>query len=340
MKLRIYELPAMPVIMTKRYMNTKSKRFTLPLVDDFLLSIRTNSYSEETLYNYERDLLVFEQFLRDDACVSFDKVSKRSIDLFKAYLTSQDRKTADGMRGSQKLSAGSINRTLSSLRSYFKYLVDMDYVVPVSPSAIKLLKMPRTHARVAELDSLVELIESPLKFEKNKRIALRNRMMLETLFATGMRISELLSLNRDQINDTGKIFIRGKGRKERFVYLTDRAKELVNGYLLTRHDDNPALFIPYSGKNIGTAKARISPNYLQMKIKRYTELLGIVVPTSAHSFRHGFATYLAEQGANPAAIQILLGHESLQTTTRYVHASDKYAESTHKEFHPLKKPKK
>ncbi|TSC66936.1 MAG: Uncharacterized protein G01um101472_586, partial [Parcubacteria group bacterium Gr01-1014_72] len=272
--------------------------------------------------------------------VSFDKVSRHTIDLFKAYLASQDRKTADGVRTPEKLSAGSINRMLSSLRSYCKYLVDMDYGVPVAPSAIKLLKMPRTHARVAELDSLVELIESPLKFEKSKRIALRNRIMLEVLFSTGMRISELLSLNRDQINDTGKIFVRGKGKKERFVYLTDRAKELVNMYLLTRHDDNPALFIPYSGKNIGTAKVRISPNYLQMKIKQYKELLGIIVPTSAHSFRHGFATYLAEQGANPAAIQILLGHESLQTTTRYVHASDKYAESTHKKFHPLKKRKK
>jgi len=73
-----------------------------------------------------------------------------------------------------------------------------------------------------------------------------------------------------------------------------------------------------------------------MKIKKYRELLGINVPTSAHSLRHGFATYLAEKGANPAAIQILLGHESLDTTTRYVHASDKYAERTHKEFHPLK----
>lgn len=318
----------------------KNRHFTIPLVDDFLLNIRTSNYSSETLYNYERDLSVFEGFLREDIHIHFDKVSKHSIDLFKAYLTSQDRKTADGIGTLEKLSAGSINRTLSSIRSYFKYLVDMDYKVPVSPSAIKLLKMPHTHARVAELESLVELIESPVKFEKNKRIALRNRMMLEVLFATGMRISELLSLNRDQINGTGKIFIRGKGKKERFVYLTDRAKSLLKDYLLTRSDDNPALFIPYSGKNSGTAKVRISPNYLQMKIKRYKELLGIIVPTSAHSFRHGFATYLAEKGANPAAIQILLGHESLQTTTRYVHASDKYAESTHKEFHPLKNLKK
>lgn len=317
-------------------MKTKKKHSPLPLLEDFLLSIRTNNYSGETLYNYERDLLVFERFLNDDACVSFDKISKRTIELFKAYLTSLDRKTADGKKTPEKLSAGSINRTLSSLRSYFKYLVDMDYPLPVAPTAIKLLKMPRTHARVAEFESLVELIESPQKFEKDKRISLRNRMMLEVLFSTGMRISELLSLNRNQINNTGKIFIRGKGKKERFVYLTDRAKSLLKGYLLTRQDDNPALFIPYSGKNSGMPKARISPNYLQMKIKRYKELLGIIVPTSAHSFRHGFATYSAEQGANPAALQILLGHESLQTTTRYVHASDKYAEKTHKQFHPLK----
>ncbi len=311
----------------------------VPHLNEFLISLQAKNYSSKTVFNYERDLSVFRDFLVVHS-YTLDTISNQTIGDFSRYLVSNDRKTAGGKATTEKLSVGSVNRALSSLRSYFKYLVDMDYKVPVSPSAIKLLKMPRTHGRVAELDSLVALIESPLKYEKDKRIALRNRVMLEVLFATGMRISELLSLNRDQINSTGKIFIRGKGRKERFVYLTDRAKALVNDYLLTRDDDNPALFIPYSGRNSGKAKVRISPNYLQMKIKRYKELLGIIVPTSAHSFRHGFATYLAEKGANPAAIQILLGHESLQTTTRYVHASDKYAESTHKEFHPLSQVKK
>jgi len=103
-----------------------------------------------------------------------------------------------------------------------------------------------------------------------------------------------------------------------------------------RKDDHPALFIPYRGSRVGTKDARISDVYLQSKIKEYREKLGINVPTSAHSLRHGFATYLAEQGANPAAIQILLGHESLDTTTRYVHASDHFAEAQHKKFHPLK----
>lgn len=310
---------------------------TLPYKEDFLLSIKTSNYSPETLYNYERDLDVFENFLTEDVGIKFEDISKRTIELYKAYLTSKDRKTARNAQNNVRLSAGSINRSLSSLRRYIKYLIDMDYATPVAPEAIKLVKMPKKHPRVAEFESLVQLIESPTKFEKIKEVILRNRAMLEVLFSTGMRISELISLNRNQIDKSGRIFIRGKGKKERFVYLTPRAHEHINIYLSVRNDEMAALFIPYRGRNSGIAKARISTNYLQMKIKQYKERLGINVPTSAHSFRHGFATYLAEQGANPAAIQILLGHESLHTTTRYVHASDKYAEKTHKQFHPLKK---
>lgn len=308
----------------------------LPHADDFLLSLQTANYSPETLYNYERDLEVFRHFLAADARTSFPNVTKRTIELYKAYLASRDRKTAGRGRASARLSAGSVNRMLSTLRRYLTYLIDMDYAAPIAPEAVPMTKMPRRHPRVAELEALVALIESPTTFEKIPEVALRNRAMLETLFATGMRISELLSLNRDQIDKTGRIFIRGKGKKERFVYLTNRAKKHISNYLSMRADDYPALFIPYRGKNVGKQNIRISPNYLQMKIKRYRERLGINVPTSPHSFRHGFATYLAEQGANPAAIQILLGHESLQTTTRYVHASDRYAERTHRRYHPLK----
>lgn len=313
------------------------KTITLPYLDDCLLSLKTSNFSPETIYNYERDLKTFENFLKQDVRLPFSEVSKKTLELYKAYLTSRDRKTAQNQSPEKLLGAGSINRSLSALRRYLKYLIDMDQVPPVPPDAVKLLKLPRKHPRVAEFEDLVRLIESPAQFEKDKKIALRNRALLETLFATGLRISELLSLNRSQLDKTGKIFIRGKGRKERFCYLTERAIKVLADYLKTRKDENPALFIPYSGRGAKTSRARISPNYLQMKLKQYRENLGINVPTSAHSFRHGFATYLAEQGANPAAIQVLLGHESLQTTTRYVHASDKYAERTHKKFHPLKK---
>jgi integrase/recombinase XerD len=162
--------------------------------------------------------------------------------------------------------------------------------------------------------------------------------MLEVLLATGMRISELCNLRRSQIDGSGRIFITGKGRKQRFVYLTDRAQTHLDAYLATRTDNAPALFVPYAGRNVSDPRRRISTNYVQERIKHYRERLRINVPTSAHSLRHGFATYLAEEGANPAALQILLGHESLDTTTRYVHASDRYAEETHRKYHPRAKP--
>ena len=307
-------------------------------VDDFLLNLQANKYSSETIYNYERDLNVFSNFL-DESNIKFDKVDKRAITYYKAYLVSRDRKTSKlGKQGEKQLDSRSINRMLSALRAYLRYLIDIDYPCPVPPEAVKLTKAGRKHPQVAELGDLIRLIEAPSSLESNVKTALRNRAMLEVLFATGMRISELCNLNRNQIDDTGRIFITGKGRKQRFVYLTPRARQHLDTYLMARQDDCPALFIPYAGRNVAKSKKRISTNYLQDRIKRYREKLKINVPTSAHSLRHGFATYLAEQGANPAALQILLGHESLDTTTRYVHASDKYAEETHRKYHPLAKP--
>lgn len=308
----------------------------LTYLQDFLLGLQANNYSAETIYNYERDLKVFDQFLVESG-IEFGNVDKRTIILYKAYLTSRDRKTAaDAVPQESRLSARSLNRMLSAFRSYLKYLVEMDYPCPIPPEVVKMAKTERKHAQVAELEDLVRLIEAPTHLEANANVALRNRAMLEVLFATGMRISELLGLDRSQIDGTGRIFIMGKGKKERFVYLTPRARECLERYLETREDSSPALFIPYAGRNVANRRRRISANYLQERIKRYREKLRINLPTSAHSLRHGFATYLAEEGANPAAIQILLGHESLATTTRYVHASDRYAEETHRKYHPVR----
>lgn len=318
-------------------MPKKELKTELPCLEDFLLYIRANNYSKETLYNYERDLETFALFLVHDMDnLPFSQITKKTVEQFKAYLNSNDRKTAKGKKAKQDLSSGSINRTLTSLRRYLTYLIDMDQPAPVAPGSIKLLRMEKKHPQVSELAELKKLIESPMQFEKDKMVALRNRAALETLFASGMRISELINLKRIQLDKSGRIFIQGKGKKQRFIYLTERAKRHIDNYLKERTDDFPYLFIPDRGINAKEKNKHISPNYLQMKIKKYRDLLGINVPTSAHSLRHGFATYLAEQGANPAAIQILLGHESLDTTTRYVHASDKYAEKTHKDFHPLK----
>ncbi len=310
-------------------------QITLPLVDNFLLNLKATNYSKETLYSYEKDLVVFENFLKE-AKIDFSKLTKKDILNYRAYLSSVDRRTANKIKGKQRLSPYSINRMLSVLRSYLKYLVEMDYPTPLPPDAIKMIKAVKKKSQVAEFDLLTKLIESPTLFERNKKVAIRNRAILEMFFATGMRISELVNLKLDQIDKEGKIFIFGKGKKERFSYLTPRAFRYLKEYLSIRHSDSPFVFIPYSGLNASDEKnKKISKRYIQAKIKKYRELLGINVPTSAHSLRHGFATYLAESGASPAAIQILLGHESLDTTTRYVHASDKFAQKVHKKFHPL-----
>jgi site-specific recombinase XerD len=310
----------------------------LPYLEDFLLHLQANNYSARTVYSYERDLRVFDRFLADSQ-FDFAKLSKREITYYKAYLTSRDRETATGEPGAvTSLDARSINRMLSALRSYLKYLIDTDLPCPIPPDAISLTKTTRKHPQVAELDALTALVESPSQFESDPRIAARNRALLEVLLATGMRISELCNLKRAQIDDSGRIFITGKGRKQRFVYLTERARHHLTAYLATRNDNAPALFVPYAGRNVNDPRRRISTNYVQERIKHYREKLRINVPTSAHSLRHGFATYLAESGANPAALQILLGHESLDTTTRYVHASDRYAEETQRKYHPRANP--
>lgn len=237
---------------------------------------------------------------------------------------------------------------LSALRSYLDFLVDIDQPTPIPSNAIKLIKTEKKEKQVADLNDLVRLIESPVEFEKQRVVQLRNRAILELIFATGMRISEVVNLNREQIRiQKGKImddriYVLGKGKKQRFVYLTPRAINYLEEYLAVREDDYPAMFVPTRGTRKATENpyiVRLSQNYIQMKIAEYRRMLGIIVPTSAHSLRHGFATYLAEEGASPAAIQKLLGHESLQTTTRYVHASDRFAEKAHRDFHPLQETK-
>lgn len=314
----------------------ENKNMQLPYLDDFLLNLQSNNYSQETIYNYERDLEVFQNFL-EQINIEFDKLTKKTILNYKAYLNSQDRKTPKLVLGKKKLGSFSINRNLSSLRSYLKFLIDMDYESSISPDMVKLVKTERKHLRVSDFEEIVKIIESPMQFEKNKKVALRNRAIFEMLFSTGMRISELVNLKKERIDKKGRIFIMGKGKKERFVYLTPRAQKHLKNYLEVRGiTDSPYLFLPYRGKNVQKKDKKISTTYLQRKIKKYRELLGINLPISCHSIRHAFATYLAESGANPAAIQILLGHESLDTTTRYVHASDRYAERTLHKFHPLK----
>lgn len=318
---------------------TEQKKYFLPLLDEFLLHLQTDNYSFETIYNYEKDLRTFAYFLENEIDKEFKNLTKADIEKFKAYLLSNDRKTPTlNLTAEVKLQSGSVNRFLSSLRSYLKFLIYQDYPIPIQPELIRMVRKEKKQYKVAELEELVRLIEAPTTLEEDPVVAVRNRAMLEVLFATGMRISELLSLNLRDMNSSGRIFIMGKGKKERLVYLTQRALFHLNEYLRQRDDTQQALFVPTRGKGMAQRQRRISPNYVQSKVKWYREKLNIVVPVSPHSIRHGFATYLAEEGASPVAIQLLLGHESLATTTRYVNASDKFAEEAHRKFHPLAEP--
>jgi len=352
--------------------NINVNKYTLPYLREYLQNLRNNNYSKETVENYSRDLLIFSAFLYYIE-TPFEKIDKLTIGEYKGflreqnylpilhkYLSGQDLNDEDVQNSLKQiseikkamykgqLSDTSINRMLSALRSYLSFLVEIDKPVPIPPNAVKMIKAEKKEKQVAELKELIELIESPFKFETEEIVKYRNRAILELIFSTGMRISEVVNLNRDhfkirnnKITDT-KIYILGKGKKQRFVYLTPRAIHYLNEYLCKRTDDFPAMFVPTKGTRKATNNpylVRLSQNYIQMKIAEYRRLLGIVVPTSAHSLRHGFATYIAEEGASPAAIQRLLGHASLQTTSKYVHASDRFAENTHKKFHPLQTEK-
>ena len=352
----------------------------LPLSEEYFFNLINNNYSDKTLLNYKRDILVFALFLKTEN-ISFRKLTKLDLIKFKDFLRSgkylkklyenKDESELNIDQGSEntelagtqeisrskasrrrsmysgRLGSRSVNRMLSALRSYFRFLLEMDYEIPVPPDSIKLIKTEKKISGVADLKELVSIIEAPETLEKKRNVKYRNRAMMELLFATGMRISELINLNRNDLKlseDKQKIlddsiFITGKGKKQRLVYMTERSKFYIERYLNLRNDDFEALFIPYRGTRMSSKNlmdVRVSTNYLQTKIKEYRTRLGVNIPTSAHSFRHGFATYLAENGANPASIQHLLGHESLQTTSRYVHQSDRVAKQSHKDFHPLK----
>lgn len=352
----------------------KINEYSLPRLAEYLSNLKNNNYSKETLENYGRDLEIFESYLFYIE-TRFEKINKLTISDFKGFLREQnyipilhkylkyqldknETISEEDVSKSQnqvselkkamykgQLSDNSVNRMLSALRSYMNFLVDMDFDVPFPPSAIKMIKAEQKEKQVAELNELIQLIECPMEFEEDNIVKIRNRAILELIFSTGMRISEVVNLNRDQVKMDGvnigdnRIYIQGKGKKQRFVYLTERSIHHLQEYMELRVDDYPAMFIPTRGTRKATENpyiVRLSQNYIQMKIAEYRRKLGIIVPTSAHSLRHGFATYIAEEGANPAAIQRLLGHSSLQTTSKYVHASDKFAEKAHRDFHPLK----
>ncbi|MCK4843811.1 MAG: tyrosine-type recombinase/integrase, partial [Dehalococcoidia bacterium] len=183
-------------------------------------------------------------------------------------------------------------------------------------------------------DQIERLLNSP---KIATSAGLRDRTILETLYSTGLRVSELVSLNRDQVDLERKEFgVKGKGNKLRVVFLSDTAAQWIQRYLRSRHDNFKPLFIRHSGKvdarNNG-GKMRLTARSIQRIVAKYAERAGLPIEATPHTLRHSFATDLLIGGADIRAVQEMLGHESIRTTQVYTHVTNRRLKEVHKAFH-------
>ncbi len=221
---------------------------------------------------------------------------------------------------------------LIALRNFLKFLQKKGKKV-YEPNLIELPKLPEREINILDDDELNRLLNAP---EGNSLKALRDKALLEVLFSTGLRVSELCSLNRDVNLKSKEIKIRGKGGKIRTVFLSSLAKNYLEKYLSARTDNNPALFINLS-KN--KKEERLTPRGVEKIIKYYAKKTGLIKKVTPHLLRHQFATDLLLGGADLRAIQLLLGHKNLQTTQIYTHLTNKELKEIHQAFHGRRRPK-
>jgi site-specific recombinase XerD len=214
-----------------------------------------------------------------------------------------------------------------------KYLIKNDFKT-VEPSKIEL---PRTESRSLKFldrEDIEKLVTMP---NTSVEEGIRDRAILELLFSTGLRVSELVKLNHDQINFERREFgIIGKGGRARVVFLSDRAIEWISRYLDNRTDTHRPLFIRYSGtidtKNDGEAM-RLNVRSVQRIVKKYVQKARLPVDASVHTLRHSFATDLLSNGADLRSVQEMLGHKNIATTQIYTHVTNKQLKDVHKTFH-------
>jgi site-specific recombinase XerD len=216
-----------------------------------------------------------------------------------------------------------------AIRNFLKYLVKRDIPV-MTPEKIELPQMPKRQIEVIEYSDLERLLEAP----QGKSVkTLRDRAMLETLFSTGLRVSELCALDR-YINTTrGEISVKGKGGKIRVVFLSERARKAIKEYLDKRSDAEEALFITFSNGKTPKPIGRITPRTVERTIDRYAREAGIAKSVHPHTLRHLFATDLLINGADLRSVQEMLGHSNIQTTQIYTHLTNRELKEIHKSFH-------
>jgi len=270
--------------------------------------------SLKTVVNYDRYLNIFLRFAKVNTP---EEINDECIRRFRLLLN---------RRGLKK---NTQNYHLIALRSFLKYLAKRG----IESLPANRIELARTSARELDLisgDELIRLLKAP---EGNDEKARRDRAILETLFSTGLRVSELCALNQDSIDLVkGEFSVRGKGEKVRLIFLSPQAKEALATYLNKRSDFNEALFVSINA-TVSREPSRLSPRSIERIVRYYAVKAGIFKKVTPHVLRHSFATDLLRSGADIRAVQIMLGHANLATTQIYTHVTDKQLKDIHTAFH-------
>ena len=221
-----------------------------------------------------------------------------------------------------------------ALRAFLRYLLVQRDIPTLSPDKIELPKQRSRSIAFLNPEQVERLLNSP-KISDNA--GLRDRTILETLFSTGLRVSELVGLNRDQVDLERKEFgVKGKGNKVRVVFLSDTAGQWIERYLRARKDNFKPLFIRYSGKadnQRNGEKMRLTARSVQRIVSKHAKRSGLPIEVTPHTLRHSFATDLLIGGADIRSVQEMLGHESIRTTQVYTHVTNRHLKEVHKAFH-------
>lgn len=296
---------------------------------DFLeyLEIEQNR-SQKTIRNYDHYLTRLLDFAGDD--IEVEDIDSEVIRKWRLWLNRLGTNTSD------ELGKTTLNYHLIAMRSFLKFCTKRD-IECLPPEKIELARTRRKQVTFLNEDELGRLFMQP---DLEKISGLRDRAILELLFSSGLRVSELVGLDRDHINLKRREFmVRGKGQKDRPIFISPVAAEWVGAYLDRREDNTRPLFVRYSGRksvDLSGNYHRLTARSVQRLVSRYALLAGITKPVSPHTLRHSFATDLLMNGADLRSVQALLGHSNISTTQIYTHVTDPHLKSVHERFHSNK----
>jgi site-specific recombinase XerD len=288
--------------------------------------------SLNTVRNYDHYLTRFLEYAKTD---DPKKLTEQMVREYRLWLNRQPG-TKQG-RITETLKRRTQNYYLIALRAFLKYMRKRG-IESLNPEPIELAKVPERSLDLISAQELDRLMNAP---DTQTLPGLRDRAMLELLFSTGLRVSELCNLSQEDVDLSRDEFsVRGKGEKVRVVFLSDAAKDAIRTYLKARKDFDEAMFVQY-GKNAGNEAVknkdlRLTPRSVQRIIRKYATLSGITRKVTPHVIRHSFATDLLSNGADLRSVQALLGHANIATTQVYTHVTDKHLRDIHKKFHSRK----